>query len=223
MIKTFMAASALAAFSLSAQAATVVAWDFQVPPADLTDSAVSPSVAASISTGVASGLHASALTDWSTPSGNGSTDSFSSNTWAVGDYWQFAFATSGYSGVSITFDQTGSATGPRDFAASFSTNGSTFTQVGTYAVLLSTWNPTTPATGFTYSFNLPAAADNNGTVFVRLINTSTTSINGGTVAAGGTDRIDNFTVSATPVPEAETAAMLLAGLASLAFIVRRRG
>jgi MYXO-CTERM domain-containing protein len=42
------------------------------------------------------------------------------------------------------------------------------------------------------------------------------------VGTGGTDRVDNFTVNLTPVPEADTAAMLLAGLASLAFMARRR-
>jgi hypothetical protein len=224
MLKTVLAATALAAFTFSAQAAIVVQWDFQVPPADLTDSAVSPAVAASIGAGTASGLHASALTDWSTPAGNGSTDSFSSNNWAVGDYWQFSFSTTGYTGLMVNFDQTGSNTGPRDFALAYSTNGVSFTNFAAYTVINAAWSAGTPVATTTFSYDLSAitALDNAATVTLRLIDTSTTSINAGTVAVAGTDRVDNFTVNLTPVPEVDTAAMLLAGLASLAFIARRR-
>ncbi len=224
MIKTALAATALAAFTFSAQAATVVQWDFQIPPADLNNSAVSPSVAAAIGTGTASGVHASADTDWSTPAGNGSSDSFSSNTWAVGDYWQFSFSTTGYTGLMLSFDQTGSGTGPKDFTLAYSTNGSSFTSFATYALPAVTWNATTanPASTFTMDLSAVTALNNQATVFVRLVDASTTSIGLGVVAAGGTDRVDNFTVNLTPVPEADTAAMLAAGLAALAFMARRR-
>ncbi|HEV7397606.1 MAG TPA: hypothetical protein VGN86_13940, partial [Pyrinomonadaceae bacterium] len=70
-------------------------------------------------------LHASASTVWSNPAGNASVKSVSSNNWAVGDYYQFLFSTSGYTAISITWDQTGSATGPRDFKVQYSTNGTT--------------------------------------------------------------------------------------------------
>ena len=96
--KTLWAASAAIAMSLPAQAVTVVQWDFEgsTTPADLTDSGTSPSVAASLGSGTALGVHAGSATDWSTPAGNGSANSFSSNTWAVGDYYQFSFSTSGF-------------------------------------------------------------------------------------------------------------------------------
>src|SRR5205085_326945 len=61
------------------------------------------------------GNHASASTTWSNPAGNGSTKSLSSNNWAINDYYQFSFSMTGYNSLSITFDQTGSSTGPRDF------------------------------------------------------------------------------------------------------------
>jgi MYXO-CTERM domain-containing protein len=227
MIKTAWAASALAAFTFSAQAATVVQWDFQTPPADLTDSAVSPSVMASIgaSTASASGVHASALTDWLTPAGNGSSDSFSSNNWAVGDYWQFSFSTTGYTGLTLNFDQTGSNTGPRDFAVQGSVNGADFFPLtAPYTLINGAWSAATAVATTTFSFDLSGATavNNSPTLILRLVNSSTTAINGTTVATTGTSRIDNFTVSATPVPEADTAAMLLAGLAALAFVARRR-
>src|SRR3989454_7857552 len=53
------------------------------------------------------GLHASSSTIWSNPAGNASSKSVSSDHWAIGDYYQFSFSTSGYSAISITWDQTG--------------------------------------------------------------------------------------------------------------------
>lgn len=81
------------------QAQVVIAkWTFETsPPADLFDSATIGSIAADEGTGTALGSHASAATDWTTPSGNGSANSLSSNTWAVGDYCQFSLETTGYS------------------------------------------------------------------------------------------------------------------------------
>jgi hypothetical protein len=61
---------------------------------------------------LATGLHASAASVWSTPVGNGSAKSLSGDHWAVGDYYQFCTSTSGYSSI-VVVDQTGSNTGPR--------------------------------------------------------------------------------------------------------------
>ena len=47
--------------------------------------------------------------------GNGSTKSLSANNWSVGDYWQLQLSTVGFSGLSLSYDQTGSATGPQGF------------------------------------------------------------------------------------------------------------
>ena len=51
------------------------------------------------------------------------TKSFSSNTWATNDYYQFSTNTTGQSAVQILFDQTSSGTGPAAFKVSYSTNG----------------------------------------------------------------------------------------------------
>ena len=66
-----------------------------------------------------------------------------------------------------------------------------------------------------------SALNNGSSVYFRLTDVSTTSINGGTVGTGGTDRIDNFTVTADPVPE-PSSVFLIGGLGSLAFILVRR-
>jgi hypothetical protein len=155
--------------------------------------------------------------------------SFSSTNWVVGDYWQFQVSTAGNSGISLNWDQTSSNTGPRDFQLQYSTDGINFTNYGSiYAVLANAapnvWSTTgTPNAASGFSFNLSGitALDNQATEYFRLVDASTISANGSTVAIAGTSRVDNFTVTAA-VPEPETYAMLLAGLALLGFSARRR-
>jgi len=174
-------------------------------------------------------LHASAATDWTTPSGNGSTDSFSSNTWGVGDYYQFQSGSIGATGLSLSFDQISSNTGPGSFQLAYSTDGSTFTNSGAaYTVIANAspnvWNSTTPITTSSFSFDLSGitALNNQPNIYFRLIDASTVSANGGTVAVAGTSRVDNFVISAVTVPEPGALAALLGGVAFLGVIRRRR-
>jgi len=192
---------------------------------------------------VASGLHATAAT-YSTPAGDldptiaalapgasgpglpgssaanasPSVHSFSANNWSVGDYWSFTTSTLGYTGVSISFDQAGSATGPANFGLSYSINSGAFTSFATYSVLLSAWNTTTVQPS-SLAFAGGGAFDNANSITFRLIDLNTTSINGGTVASGGTDRVDNFTVVGV-VPEPTSLA--LAGLGGLSALLALR-
>ncbi len=224
ILRAAAAAAAVSLFALPAQAVTIVQWDFENAP-DLADSAASPTVTASLGTGNARGLHASSATDWSTPAGNGSANAFSSNTWAVGDYYEFSFGSLGFTDLSVSVDQIGSNTGPRDFTIAWSTDGVAFNDFASYSVASApSWSSSTYSAVHTYSFDLSAidALDDQALVVIRLVNSSGVAINGGTVAAGGTGRVDNFTVMATAVPEAGTAAMLAAGLAVIGFVARRR-
>lgn len=194
----------------SAQAATIIAqWTFESPntPADATNQATYPNaIAPAIGAGNAAGVHGSANTDWTTPSGNGSVDSFSSNEWAVGDYYQFTISTSGFTDIQLSWDQASSNTGPRDFKIAYSTNGVTFTDFDTYTVLANaspnpTWNSSTYLSQYSISRDLSAitAINDQPNVYFRLINNSTTSASGGTVGTTGTNRVDNFTVSGNPI------------------------
>ena len=167
-------------------------------------------------TAAATGHHSAGATVYSSPSGNGSLKSLSGNTWTTGDYWQVQLSTVGQHGITLAYDQTGSATGPRDFNLSYSLDGTSFTTVGsTYSVLLSSWSPSSVNSAFTLNYDLSGitALDNAATVFFRVTDVDTTSINGGTVATGGTDRIDNFTVLS--VPEPSTVAMVCMVFAGL--------
>lgn len=225
-------AIALAGAVTSAPAATILAeWTFEGnAPADLNNSMIGPTVSPpNTGTGALNGVHASAATDWSTPAGNGSSDSYSVNTWAVGDYFQFSTDSTGFDRVKLSFDATGSGTGPTDFKVQYSTDGSVFTDTGsTYQVLLNggpaaSWSSAgTRAPEYTYNFDFSSipALGNDASIFFRLVNTSTVAINGGTVATGGTSRIDNVQVVGVPEP-ASVALLALAGLACVG-VARRR-
>ena len=184
----------------------IAQWTFEVnTPADLTDSSGITGIAADVGNGTASGFHASSATDWTTPAGNGSANSLNANNWAVGDYFQFRVSTLGYQGITVSWDQAGSSTGPRDFVLQYSIDGTSFTQVGSsYQASLSDWVAGTFHAGFTFSPSLTgieSAIANQPNVYFRLTDNSTTSIGGGTVAGGGTERVDNFTVSGNALPE----------------------
>ncbi len=195
-----------------ATATTVADWTFETS-AHTTAGPVSPEVGA----GSASGSHAGAAV-YSSPAGNGSAHSYSSTAWALGDYYQFQVNTAGLKDVVVTWDQTSSNTGPRDFQLEYSTNGSSFTNFGSvFSVLANSspnppWNGTTSSSLYTLSQDLSSitALNDSSTVYFRIAMATTTSANGGTVASGGTDRVDNVIVSANPVPEPSS--LILAGL-----------
>jgi hypothetical protein len=190
-------------------------------------------------TGSAYGVHTSAATVYSVPAGNGSQHAFSANTWGVGDYYQFSVPTTGIQGIVLNFDQTGSATGPAHYTLTASADGTNFTTVAGYTVAFSFTVTSTNTAGSTtaggfstgtsnplYSqmFDLSAmtALDNNSNAVFRLVDADTTSINGGTVATAGTDRIDNFVVSGSVSGTPEPTALSLAGIAALGMLGRRK-
>jgi hypothetical protein len=216
---------------LSTKADTISLWNFQTP--NSTNALLTAGTATSVSgmladvgTGTASGVHASAAA-WSSPAGNGSTNSFSVNTWAIGDYFQFATSTVDYTGIGISFDATRSATGPSTMSLNYSTDGINFTQFGANFIVLTnggasglpSWSVTTPNSGYTVSFDLTSvsALDNAANVYFRI--TDVTAPGG----SGGTLRLDNVIISGTPsVPEPSTIAFAtLGGLACLVAMRRK--
>lgn len=162
---------------------------------------------------------------YSNPVGNGTVESFSSNGWDVGDYFQFSTSTLGYNNITIQFDQVSSGTGPRDFNLQYSVNGTDFFNIQSYSVLANAapnnfWSSGTYFPEHTYSGIGPAALDNQATVWFRMTNSTTVSANGATVAAAGTSRFDSVIINGTVVPAPASVALL--GLAGLVGGRRRR-
>lgn len=187
---------------------TIAKWTFDdvsfATPASNSPSITAGSNAADagvLTTGSAfTAVHASASTLWSTPAGNGTPKSASATNWGVGDYFEFKFSTLNYSSIVVEFETYGSNTGPANFKVQYSTDGSAFNDFpsNTYNVINSqgSWSAAAPKTGYLSSFSLSsiAAVNNQTSVYIRLVNTTTVAVNGGTTASGGTSRIDNFTV-----------------------------
>jgi MYXO-CTERM domain-containing protein len=171
-----------------------------------------------------SGYHASSGTPWASFTGNGSTYSLSSNTWAVGDYYQVTVDTRGYGEISISWDQTRSSTGPSVFDLKMSVDGgANFTTVNAGYFILAAgasgsgtgpWSTTTNQSAFTTTTIAGSSAADKASVIFRFVNTSTVS------SAGGTSRIDNILVTGNTVPAPGAIALL--GVAGLVGSRRRR-
>jgi hypothetical protein len=203
------------AVSTSAFAATITSWTFETS----LPTTAGPH-AAEVGTGSALGFHAAASA-YSNPVGNGTAESFSSTAWAVGDYYQFTTSTMGYNSLSFSIDHTSSGTGPRDFKFSVSTDGSTFTDLGTYSVLANaapnSWTSGTYLANGTFTTALPVSLNNQSSIYVRVVQANTTSANGGTVASGGTSRVDTVVVSGTLVPEPSSFALAFLSVGVMLF------
>ena len=223
MTKQMFIASAVAlAASSAASAAIVAGWTMTTAvPAATTGSNYVYGAAdngdATAGTSL-SAFHALAATTWSSPSGNGSSFSLSSNNWSVGDYYQIAVSTTGYSDIYLAWDQTRSSTGPSSFRVDMSTDGTNFTTIlANYTIIQAgltgtgtfAWSIANGVqSAFTTTIASISGADNQANLVFRFVNLST-------VATGGTNRIDNIVVSSGPIPAPGAIALLgLAGLAS---------
>jgi len=225
-MKTLTILSVLTASAtlMSASAQTIAQWTFETsPPADLTDSTTIGGIAADFGLGTASGVHASALSDWTTPAGNGSANSLSVNTWGVGDYFQFSVSTLGFQNIGLSWAQTSSSTGPGEFKLAYQVNGGGFTDFMNYTVLPNSatppgagnWSVSTENLAYNFFVDLSSvSALNNATAIdFRLIMAGTADATPpGDVAPGGTDRVDNVTVAVVPEP---TSLAIVGGLTLL--------
>lgn len=171
-------------------------------------------------------VHQLAAATYTSPSGNGSQYSFSSNNWLTGDYYEARVSTLGYSGVELSWDQCRSSTGAKQFELIMSVDGGSnwTTLIATYDVIQSggggapaTWSSTAERNAlYTTVASLGAAADNQSEVIIRWRALVDAVSSTGAYAASGSVRIDNVMFSTIPAP----GALALLGLAGLS--ARRR-
>jgi hypothetical protein len=156
---------------------------------------------ASAGTGNASGHHVSTATKWTSPQGNGSIQSYSADNWNIGDYWQISASTTGYTNITLAWDQAGANAGPRDFKLQYSADGNAFTDFGAVAAITNEIWSATPRTISNRTADLGSIAgiNNLATVYFRIVDTSSITVGGGQVMAAGLDKIDNFTVFGTSI------------------------
>ncbi|MBW7904349.1 MAG: PEP-CTERM sorting domain-containing protein [Phycisphaerae bacterium] len=210
MKRLVLSLAAAALLAGPAIADTITQWTFEVS----VPTTAGPH-AAEIGSGEALGFHSDPNTVYSNPVGNGSLESFSSNTWNAGDYYQFKTSTLGYENITFQFDQTRSSTGPGVFDVEWSTDGTTWsTLVDDYSVGVVTWSSITYNPASTFGPHAaPAALDDQPVVYFRL----TAQVAGS--GAAGTNRVDDVIVGGSVIPE--PASLILLALGGISLLRRR--
>lgn len=120
---------------------------------------------------------------------------------AATDYYQFVVNTSGFSQLSITFDNQASATGPARVGVLYSTDGATFTASSTAL----TGNAVFSAA--TFDLTGVTAINNQSSVIIRLYafaGSAADRTGRSAFGSGGTFRIDNLTVLAKAATATKT-------------------
>jgi Secretion system C-terminal sorting domain len=107
-------------------------------------------------------------------------------------YWQTTISTAGYTSIFLNSVQRSSNTGPANFQIQCDC-GTGFTTISTVTIQ-NNWT-----SGVTSNLALPTACNNNPAVIIRWGVSSTTAVNAGTVAAGGTSGIDDVSVIALSI------------------------
>lgn len=124
--------------------------------------------------------------------GLSTTQSANATNWTSGSgskFWQIEINTIGFSNLKLSSTQRSSGTGPKDFKVQYN-NGSGWVDVSSGNVTVANNN----TTGILSDLLLPTECENQGSVLIRWIMTSNTSVNNAAVQGGGTSRIDDIYV-----------------------------
>jgi len=141
-------------------------------------------------------LHANAA-GASVTSTTGSTTAVGLQDQANNAWWQTQISTVGKTDIEVEWRMRSNANGPRDWRLDFSTNGTTWTQTNISASITIVGIAGNPANWEDFSGTLPAAANNQSTLYLRWVMTSNYTQSGGQLAAGGAHQINNIVISGT--------------------------
>ena len=109
-------------------------------------------------------------------------------------YWLAELSGETFANIEVSWSMRSSATGPRDFKLQYSTDGNTWTDADNAAFTVgNALGIGAPESQFKKT--LPAGANDSVTLHIRWLQTSNVSANGGTVASGGTNSINNIVIS----------------------------
>ncbi|SIQ38354.1 DUF4073 domain-containing protein, partial [Paenibacillus macquariensis] len=109
-------------------------------------------------------------------------------------YWEASVETTGFTNIQVSSFQYGSGTGPKDFKVEYSLDEKLWSPVpNSNIVVASNWTSSKLV-----NLSLPAKADNQSVVYIRWIKASLMSVNNAAIASGGTDRIDEISITGIP-------------------------
>ncbi len=138
--------------------------------------------------------------NFSYPAGLNSTHCLSETGWDNGadtKYWQFDFVATGYENLTISSKQKSSNTGPKDFKIQYKIGtAGTWTDVSGGTVVVANDNF---VLGAVADLALPAGCNDQASVYIRYLVTSTVSTNGSTVASTGTSRQEDLEIKGTEI------------------------
>jgi len=237
--KTAVLALALAAgatLALPAQALTITQWNFNsvLPDSSTSTGSLTPS------TGAGTALTLGVTSAFGSGSANGGSSdpvTLDDSGWQTTGYAaqglgnktrgvEFKVSTLGMQDIVISYDLRHSNTSSRYEQVQYTLDGTNFIDIANF----SGNNGDAWFNGRTVDLSAISGADNNASFGFRVVasfapGTNSYTASSGTYATGGTWRFDMATVSGvavTAVPEPQTYALMLAGLAAVGFVARRR-
>lgn len=233
-LKHIAAAAALAAAG-AAHADIVTQWTFNGP---FDESSTTGTLAPAFGTGTASTIGGTTATFASGNASGGSSDpdtTTNDSGWNLSTFAAqgtgnasrgalFQVSTVGWQGISISYDLRHSNTSAANELLQYTLDGVNFTDLASFSATAGdTWY-----NGRTASLTSVTGANNNPLFGFRVVASFgpggqyVASSPTGTYGTTGTWRFDMVTVSAAPVPEPTTYALMLAGVLAIGFMVRSR-
>ena len=235
MKQLFVLAAIAAATIAPAHAVVVTQWTFNSATPDA--ATATGSTAAAIGTGAASLIGGTTSPGFSSGTGSSDPDTSDDSGWQTTAYAapgtgdktrgvQFAVSTVGYTDVVVSWDQRHSNTASRYALFQYTTDGTSFVDGMLFEADQGgdRWY-----NARSVDLSGVAGVANNANFGFRIVATFAPSTAdylaskpGSAYGASGTNRFDMVTVLAAPVPEPETYALMLAGLAAVGLFARRR-